>query len=292
MKFNTITFLSDYGLSDEFVGVVHSVIRSVAPEIQVIDLNHNIAPHDVRAGGLALARSVQYMAPGVVLGVVDPGVGTNRRPVAIEVADGEAFLVGPDNGLLAPAVAMVGGATGAVELNNPDYHLPKLDTSSTFDGRDVFAPAAAHLCLGVPLDELGSRVDPVQLLPGLLPLSDLQDDGTMRVEVLWIDRFGNAQLNLDPDDIAHWPETISVRGGRLPRNATRVDTFADIPTGGIGLLVDSYGLLTLAVDRASLAAELELREGDDLTLSSSADPVSQPVSITAKPPTTTRPDED
>jgi len=293
-KFNTITFLSDYGLADEFVGVVHSVIRSVAPEVRVVDLNHNVSPHDVRAGGLALARSVQYMAPGVVLGVIDPGVGTDRRPVAIEVADGQAYLVGPDNGLLAPAVAMVGGATAAVVLDNVDYHLPRLDTSSTFDGRDVFAPVAAHLCLGVPLAELGSSVNPIQLLPGLLPLSELQDDGTMKVEVLWIDRFGNAQLNLDPDDVADWPVTISVQGGRLPRNAVRVDTFANIPTGGIGLLVDSYGLMALAVDRGSVAAELELTEGDTLTLVPAAGPESSPVQITAKPigPSRERPDSD
>ncbi|MDH3294638.1 MAG: SAM-dependent chlorinase/fluorinase [Acidimicrobiia bacterium] len=292
MRFNTITFLSDYGLTDEFVGVVHSVIRSIAPEVRVIDLNHNVAPHDVRAGGLALARSVQFMAPGVVLAVVDPGVGTARRPVAIEVADGEAFLIGPDNGLLAPAVAMVGGATGAVVLDDPDYHLPRLDTSSTFDGRDVFAPAAAHLCLGVPLAALGSSLDPSQLLPGLLPVSDLQDDGTMKAEVLWIDRFGNAQLNVDPDDLAGWPDTISVRGGRLPRNATRVDTFAEIPPGGVGLLIDSYGLLALAVDRGSAAVELELTEGTELMLSPVADVVGSPVRLSAKPPSRERPEDE
>jgi S-adenosylmethionine hydrolase len=284
-RFGTITFLSDYGLVDEFVGVVHSVIRSIAPDVRVIDLNHNIAPHDVRAGGLALARSVQYMAPGVVLGVVDPGVGTDRRAVAIEVADGQAYLIGPDNGLLAPAVAMVGGATGAVVLDNADYHLPRLDTSSTFDGRDVFAPAAAHLCSGVPFDQLGSRIDPIRLLPGLLPVSEAADDGTMKVEVLWIDRFGNAQLNVDPDDLADWPATVSVRGGRRPRNATRVDTFADIPPGGLGLVIDSYGLIALAVDRSSVAAELELTEGDELTLSPEAasSSTSSPVRITSRP---------
>jgi len=306
-RFNTITFLSDYGLDDEFVGVVHSVIRSIAPGVRVIDLSHNVAPHDVRAGGLALARSVGYMAPGVVLGVVDPGVGTHRRPVAVEVADGEAFLVGPDNGLLAPAVAMVGGATGSVVLDNPDFHLPGLDpdSASTFDGRDVFAPVAAHLCLGVALDQLGSRIDPAQLLPGLLPVSDRQDDGSLRVEILWIDRFGNAQLNLDPDDIAQWPDLVAVAGGRLTRNAGRVATFAEIPTGGIGLIVDSYGLVALAVDRGSVAAELGLTEGDELTLRPVEDGAGtgiegggqvSPVALSSKPqspkpPSQVRPDE-
>ena len=290
MRFNTISFLSDYGHSDEFVGVVHSVIRTLAPEVRVIDISHEIAPHDVRAGGLALARSAQYMAPGIALAVVDPGVGTDRKAVAIEVADGQAFLVGPDNGLLAPAVAMVGGATGAVILDNPEYQLPAM--GQTFDGRDVFAPAAAHLCLGVPMAELGTPVDPIQLLPGLLPVSELQDDGSIRVEVLWVDRFGNAQLNLEPEYLADWPEVITVSGGRVNRNAARVDTFADIVGGGFGLLVDSYGLISLAVDRGSAAAELSLSEGDELTLWPSDAPmtVSSPVTLQAKP-TSDRPDD-
>ena len=303
MRFNTITFLSDYGLDDEFVGVVHSVIRSVAPDVRVIDLAHNIAPHDVRAGGLALARSVQYMAPGVVLAVVDPGVGTTRRPVVVEVADGQAYLVGPDNGLMAPAVAMVGGATTAAVLDNTAYHLERFDSTvpSTFDGRDVFAPVAAHLCLGVPLTELGTPIDPALLMPGLLPISEPDEDGALRAEVLWIDRFGNAQLNVDPVDIAGWPTTIAVSGGRLPRNAVRVATFGDIPTGGVGLLVDSYGLLALAVDRGSVAAELHLAEGDQLTLrpveGGMGSGQSSPVSLTTKPggvqgPSRTRPDGD
>ncbi len=292
LHFSTISFLSDYGHGDEFVGVVHSVIRSIAPDVRVIDISHDIAPHDVRAGGLALARSAPYMAPGIALAVVDPGVGTDRRAVAVEVADGGAYLVGPDNGLLAPAVALIGGATGAVVLDNPEYHLEIL--GPTFDGRDVFGPAAAHLCLGVPLTELGTPVDPAQLLPGLLPVGEQQPDGTFATEVLWIDRFGNAQINIGPDDLVGWPEVIEVSGGRVTRNATRVRTFADIPTGGFGLITDSYGLLALAVDQASAAAELELSEGDELTLrpvEGRASNVS-PVTLQSKPSTDRPPDED
>jgi S-adenosylmethionine hydrolase len=295
LRFDTISFLSDYGTADEFVGVVHSVIRTLAPPVRVIDISHQIAPHDVRAGGLALARSVSYMAPGVVLAVVDPGVGTDRRPVAVEVADGEAYLVGPDNGLLGPAVAMVGGATGAVVLDNPDYLLPS--DSRTFDGRDVFAPAAAHLCRGVPMELLGTAIDPVQLTPGLLPISEVSADGSLRVEVLWVDRFGNAQLNAEPADVAGWPSTVSVSGGRVERTAARVDTFADIPTGGFGLLADANGLLALAVNRGSAAEELALTEGAELVLRPSDRPPSEssPVSLQAKPPTkpsTTRPEDE
>ncbi len=291
LRFNTISFLSDYGHGDEFVGVVHSVIRSLAPEARVIDITHDIDPFDIRAGGLAMARAVPYMAPGVALAVVDPGVGTNRKPVVIEVADGEAYLVGPDNGLLAPAVAMVGGATGAVVLDNPEYHLPAV--GNTFDGRDVFGPAAAHLCLGVPMAELGTAIDPVQLMPGMLPVSEVQDDGTIKAEVLWVDRFGNVQLNLEPEYLAEWPEVVTVEGGRLNRNAARVETFADIPSGGFGLLADSYGLIALAVDRGSAAAELNLVEGDELTLSPSDRPltVASPVTLQSKP-TVDRPEDD
>src|SRR3954464_2875140 len=167
--YDTITFLSDYGLVDEFVGVVKSVIRSIAPGVTVVDLTHDIDPHDVRAGGLTLARSAQYLVPGVVLLVVHPSAATNRRAIAIEVGGGQSVLVGPDNGLLAPAVAMVGGADRAVELSNDEYHLPA--PGATFAGRDVFAPAAAHLANGVDLAELGNLVDPGTLMPGLMPIS-------------------------------------------------------------------------------------------------------------------------
>lgn len=289
-RFDTISFLSDYGTADEFVGVVKSVIRTLAPSVAMIDITHEIEPHDVRAGGLALARSVQYLAPGVLLAVVDPGVATDRRPVVVEVADGAAYLVGPDNGLLAPAVSMVGGATGAFVLDNPEYHLPA--PSTTFDGRDVFGPAAAHLCLGVPPSELGTPIDSVQLMPGILPVSQVEDDGSITSEVLWVDRFGNAQLNVDPAELVGWPEQVAVAGGRTERTAARVGAFAQIPTGGVGLIVDSYGLLSLAVDQGSAAFELDLGAGDEVTLRPSDGPVvaATPIRLTAKP-TTSNPED-
>ena len=146
LRYDTVSFLSDYGTTDEFVGVVHSVIRSLAPEVRVIDITHHVPVHDVRAGALTLARSAQYLSAGVVVAVVDPGVGTERRAIAVEVGDGASVLVGPDNGLLAPAVAMVGGASRAFELTNSAFHLQA--PGNSFDGRDVFAPVAAHLCAG------------------------------------------------------------------------------------------------------------------------------------------------
>ena len=151
----------------------------------------------MRAGALALARSIQYLPPGVVLAVVDPGVGTDRRAVAVEVETG--YLVGPDNGLLAPAVAMLGGASRVVSLTNPEYQLEA--PGATFAGRDIFAPAAGYLAAGTPLELLGEPVDPLSLVPGTVPLPS-DEGGRAAGEVLWIDRYGNAQLNIDPGDLA------------------------------------------------------------------------------------------
>lgn len=272
-RFSTISFLSDYGRADEFVGVVHSIIRTIAPHVAVVDITHDVAAHDVRAGGLALARSVQYLAPGVVLAVVDPGVGTDRRALAVEVGGGEAILVGPDNGLLASAVALVGGPTRVVELTSVEHRLEA--PGPTFDGRDVFAPAAAHLCRGVSLDALGPDVDPAGLQPGLMPLPQLSDDG-LGAEVLWVDRYGNVQLNLGPDDLGPLgPEAegrVSVRvEGSSTRTARRARTYADLVPGELGLVVDSYGLLALVLDRRSAAAELGLAASDAVTLSAAQD---------------------
>jgi S-adenosylmethionine hydrolase len=262
----TVSFLSDYGLVDEFVGVVHSVIRGIAPHVTVVDICHEIPPHDVRAGSLTLVRAVQYLAPGVVLAVVDPGVGTERRAIAVEVGeDGEAVFVGPDNGLLASAVAMVGGAARAVALTEERYHLPA--PGPTFAGRDIFAPVAAHLCQGVDLAEFGPAVDPLSLLPGLLPLPRQEGD-VLEAEVLWVDRFGNIQLNVSPEEVAGFGGRVLVRWKEETRVAVRAGVYDDIAPGQLGLLVDSYGLMALAVDRGSAADELKLGPGDAVSLSS------------------------
>jgi len=264
-RYETISFLSDYGHADEFVGVVHSVIRSIAPHAVVVDLVHDLAPYDLRAASLALSRSVQYVAPGIVLAIVDPGVGSTRRPIAVEVGeDGEGILVGPDNGLLAAAVALSGGATRAIELTNPAYQLPA--PGPTFAGRDVFAPAAAHLASGVPIVELGPEVDPHTLVPGLLPLSQVEP-GAVIGEVLWVDRYGNCQLNIDPAELDGFGERITLHlPGDQVRTATRVSTFADLGPGQVGLVVDSYGLTAIVGDRASAAEMLRLEAGAGVRL--------------------------
>jgi len=290
-RYDTVSFLSDYGHQDEFVGVCTSVIRELAPHASVIDLTHGIAPFDVRAGSLALARSISYVASGVVLAVVDPGVATSRKAIAIEVADGDGVLIGPDNGLLAPAVSMAGGAGRCVQLTNTDFQLHAI--GATFAGRDVFAPAAAHLCNGVDLLELGDAVDADLLLPGVIPLPQA-DDATVIAQVLWVDRFGNVQLNVGPDDLAEtFGERIDVQistptdpTGGVNRSVTRAESFAELAGGAVGMVVDSSGMLALAMDQRSASEELGLDAGDQVTLSPSDDSddalagaTPQPVSI-------------
>ena len=275
-RYDTISFLSDYGTDDEFVGVVKSVIRELAPHARVIDLTHGISPFDVRAGSLALARSISYVASGIVMAVVDPGVGTARRGIAVEVADGEGVLIGPDNGLLAPAVAMAGGAERAVQLDNPDHRLET--PGATFDGRDVFAPAAAALCTGVDLLDLGSEVDVDLLFPGVVPLPQI-DDSLVIAQALWTDRFGNVQLNIGPDDL---PEELAadvqVRfsaptdpTGGSTRAATRVASFADVAAGAVGMVVDANGMLALVMNQRSAADELGIADGDQVVITALAD---------------------
>jgi S-adenosylmethionine hydrolase len=275
-RYDTISFLTDYGLDDEFVGVVKSVIREIAVHATVIDLTHGVAPYDVRAGSLALARCIGYVPSGVVLAVVDPGVATSRRAIAVEVAEGEGVLVGPDNGLLAPAVAMTGGSGRVVELTDVAYHLEA--PSPTFAGRDIFGPVAAHLCNGVDLAEFGPLVDADSVVPGLVPLPQT-DDTRAIAQVLTVDRFGNVQLNVGPDDLgAGFGDVLQVHlhqptdpSGGVVRVVRRVAAFADLPGGALGLVVDSSGLLAIAMDRRSAAEELAVAAGDQVTISA-ADP--------------------
>jgi S-adenosylmethionine hydrolase len=284
-RYDIISFLSDYGLRDEFVGIVKGVIADLAPHARVIDLTHEVPPFDVRAGSLALARCITYVPQGVVLAVVDPGVGTARRGIAVSVGDGRGILVGPDNGLLSMGTALAGGADAAVVLNNPRYQLEA--PGDTFAGRDIFAPAAAHLCNGVALGELGDTIDPNLLLPGVVPLPRTEGD-TIVAEVTWVDRYGNCQLNVGPDEVARLGTTLSIgltspTGERSTRTAAVVRTFADIG-GGIGLVVDSFGMLAICVDRGSAAEELSVAPGDAVVLTAVAESGGVTTRVTLRPP--------
>jgi len=257
LRYDTVSFLSDYGRTDEFVGVVHSVLRSLVPEARVVDITHDIAPYDVRAGALTLVRAAEFLAPGVVIAVVDPTVGTTRRAIAVEIGDGSSVLLGPDNGLLAPVVNACGGPDRIVEITSPEVVFEA--RSGTFDGRDVFAPAAAFLCNGGDLADLGPAVDPNSLLPAMVPIPR-EEEGRLHAEALWVDRYGNVQLNVEPEvlhavvDVPGETVRLVYEGGA--RHARIVTTFAQLERGEFGLLVDSFGLYAIVLDRASAAEGL------------------------------------
>ena len=287
-----VSFLSDYGRADEFVGVCTSVMLAIAPHLRVIDVTHDVPAHDVRAGALTLVRAAQYLPVGIILAVVDPGVGSERRCVAVETE--RAILIGPDNGLLAPAVAMLGGATRAVSLTNTDYQIDA--PGPTFAGRDIMSAAAGFLAAGVPLEDLGEPVDPISLTPGLLPVAEIDGD-TVRAEVWWIDRFGNAQLNVGPEVLTERgielgdpiELTIRDRGGMV----RWVHTYADAKSSELVLVVDSYGLLSIALDRRSAAAEHDLRIGTEVRIAPPPPGTPRIEGITTTVAiSTTRPEED
>ena len=293
-RYDTISFLSDYGTVDESAGVVRSIIRDLAPHVTVVDLTHGIAPFDVRAGSLALARSIGYVAEGVVIAAVDPATGTARRCIAVEVADGDGVLVGPDNGVLAPAVAMAGGAGRVVSITNSDYLLEA--PGVTFAGRDILAPAAAHLCNVVDLMELGDAVDADLLFPGVVPLPQI-DDTTVIAQALWSDRFGNVQLNVGPDDLPDaFGDMVQIRcsaptdaTGGTTRAASRVATFAELSTGAVGLVVDANGLLAVTMNQRSAADEIGIDEGDQVVITELSDdlltaPEAVPVGLSTERP--------
>jgi S-adenosylmethionine hydrolase len=275
-----VYFLSDYGTADEFVGVVHAVLHRLAPTVPVIDLSHQIPPFDVAAGAAVLVRSGPHLGAGVVMAVVDPGVGTDRRAVAVAVDHpGPSWLVGPDNGVLLPLGQVLGGIRAAIDLD-PGRGSEGRSTG-TFDGRDVFAPAAAHLAVGGRPGDLGPEVDPTTLVPlSSMHVVRPEADGSGVVTgVDWIDRFGNAQLRIGPATLAEiglsvgavaWVTVQSARpigaaaGAKgtaradPARPARWVGAFGQLDPGELGLLVDANGRMALVLDRAPAAPALGL----------------------------------
>lgn len=261
-----ISFLSDFGYRDEFVGVVHGVLAKLAPPSRVIDITHGIPRGNIRAGALALSRAIQYLPEGVCLAVVDPTVGSDRRVLALETVWG--YFVGPDNGLLSPAVAMVGGATRTVSVENTEARIPS--PGETFHGRDIFAPAAALLASGeASLEDLGPEVPGNELMPLLLPLTETKE-GAVTGEAWWVDTFGNVQTNISPDDLAAVGlgpgDAVTVKVGPRIHNLRWVTSYADVDEDEGLIHVDSAGLVAIAV-RAGRADEmLGIAEGTAVTM--------------------------
>jgi S-adenosylmethionine hydrolase len=261
-----ISFLSDFGLGDEFVGVVHGVLAKLAPDSRVIDIGHGTPPGDIKAAALSLTRAIQYLPEGVALVVVDPGVGSDRKALAVETEWG--FFVGPDNGVLSPAVAMMGGSERIVSIDNPEARIPS--PGETFHGRDVFAPAAALLASGeAAILDLGPEVGTGEVQPLLLPLPEI-DGGLVTGEAWWVDRFGNVQTNISPDDLAAVGlapgATVTMKVGASLHSVPWVANYSEVEPGETLIHVDSAGLIAVAVRNGAADEELNLTAGVAVTL--------------------------
>ena len=253
-----VTLLTDYGRDDDFVGVCHGVIRSIAPEVQVVDVTHGVPRYAVRTGAIVMRKTLPFMPVGVHVGVVDPQVGTERRAVALRCGGGRV-LVGPDNGLLSLAWDAAGGVAEAVDVTRSPHRLEPV--SATFHGRDIFAPVAAHLAAGLEPAQAGEPIDPATLARVELPRPYMEDE-TLVAHALIVDRFGNAALDVTHDDVAGAGLSlgatveVAVRGERYL--ATYVTTFADVRPGELIVYEDSYRTLALAINRGDAAATLGL----------------------------------
>lgn len=261
-----ITFLSDFGLADDFVGTCHGVMKRIAPEIDVIDITHGIEPQSVLQGALILASTLPYMPEGVHLAVVDPDVGSPRRALAVRTGDGR-LLVGPDNGLLVPAADRTGGIENAYEITNREYALHPV--SATFHGRDIFAPASAHLAKGLDPAELGPPLAADGLVRLEIPQADI-GERRIRATCLYVDRFGNIQLNVHADQL----EPLGIVPGRQIEVVLAMDrfyamaarTFAEARAGDIILYEDAYRNIALAISRGNAAATFGVRPGMEVRL--------------------------
>ena len=261
-----ITFLSDYGHADEFVGVVHGVLVSGCPEARILDISHGVPRHDVRAGALMLARALPFMPPGVHLAVVDPGVGGSRRAVALRCRREPWVLVGPDNGLLSLAAEAGGGVDEAVEISDSPWR-PRV-VSATFHGRDIFAPVAARLAAGAPLATCGAPLDPGELIRLELPAPRSRSDGALELEVLALDGFGNLMLasgGMVRAGLALGAR-MRVTAGGAAVTATVGRTFGDVAPGALVLYEDAGSMLALAVNGGSAAKRLGVAPGDPIVI--------------------------
>ena len=250
-----ITFLTDYGYDDEFAGVCRAVIERIAPGATVIDLTHGIPPQDVRRGAFVLAAALPYAPPGVHVGVVDPGVGTSRRPVAVTA--GDHVLVGPDNGLLSRAIDRLGGAGEAVDVSASQFILDPV--SATFHGRDVFAPVAAHLARGAAFGDAGEPIDPGSLAR-IAERRVVVGDDHAAAHIAYFDHYGNALLDMEATEL---PAALTEPGTRLVvedgddhHAAVFGRTFEDADEGGVVVYENSVGRLAVAVNRGSARAQL------------------------------------
>ena len=266
-EWDFITFLSDFGHADDFVGTCHGVIKNIAPEVQIIDITHGVPRHDITQGAVILANTLPYMPESVILAVVDPGVGGSRKSVAIRTSQGRC-LVGPDNGLLSLAAAKLGGPAAAVELPCSAYTLPEV--CKTFEGRDLFSPVAAHLAKGVSLDELGAPMEVGGLEKIELPAPERTESG-VSATVVYIDRFGNVQLHLTRKDLegigaAIGETTLAVSHDDESWKVPFVHSFSDVEPEELLVCEDSYKSISFAINQGDAARTFQITMGDRIQL--------------------------
>jgi S-adenosylmethionine hydrolase len=265
--FHCLTFLTDYGLEDGFVGACHGVAYQIAPNTRIIDITHLVPPGDIRRGAVVLAQTVRYLPMAVHVAVVDPGVGTARRGIAVATESGAVF-VGPDNGVLSWAIEAAGGATEAVSLTNRSLWLTA-DVPATFHGRDIFTPVAAHLVLGTSLGSAGDFVPLDSLVTLPAPVSRVED-GVASGEVVTVDRFGNIQLSVTARDAKRAAVapgvTVLVSGERGELTIPFRRAFGDVPVGELFAYADSAGYVSIAINGDSAETRLGLEPGMPITL--------------------------
>jgi S-adenosylmethionine hydrolase len=261
-----LTFTSDYGLDDVFVGVCKGVIAQIAPHVQIIDVTHQVAAQDVEQGAASLAAAIPYLPVGVHLALVDPLRGGSSRGVAIETGDG-SLLVGPDNGLLSLAWLERGGVAAAHELGNPA--LWRETVHQTFRGRDVFAPVAAHLAGGRPLADVGPEVEAGSL--STFPPREVEvDDDHVHAEVSLVDHFGNVSLNVDRAALEaagmRFGDTVEVRCNGRTLAVPFTATYGDVARGRLTLCEDSFRAVMLAVNAGHASQELRVSRGEPIVI--------------------------
>jgi S-adenosyl-L-methionine hydrolase (adenosine-forming) len=265
-----VCFLSDFGLVDDFVGTCKGVMLGIAPGLAIVDLTHDVPGFAVEEGAEILEHATRYMpADAVYLAVVDPGVGTERRALALRTGR-DALLVGPDNGLLLPAAEALGGIAEAVVLDNPDYHIHPV--SHTFHGRDVFSPAAAHLASGTPLAQLGRELSPASLVRLEVPQEQGSPGETLEAGIISIDRFGNARLSvLYEDSGLEYGDWLRIDAGDGHMSVRYVETFGSSKAGELVLVPDSHWRLSLCINRGNASQALALKRGGRIRLTRTGD---------------------
>lgn len=266
-----VSLLSDWGVRDPSPAICRGVVLGIAPEALVVDISHEVDKYNVRHGALLLWCALPFLPIGAHICVVDPGVGTARRPVAIETQRGD-YMIGPDNGLMLPGAQRLGGITRAHVIENAAYRLPVV--SSTFHGRDLFSPAGAHLAAGVPLEQIGPPIDPESLVTLDWPAASVRY-GEVELNVIYVDTFGNVKLSGLASDLSDALGTVT-RGEELivevtsPKHKSHTlrwaNTFGEVDAGEALIYEDSYGRLCIAVNQGNAAKKLGLVDGAALTI--------------------------